>query len=632
MRKMSTARLASWDEMIQDIDNALVRIKEKFLVAFAEGQAEPDGRELIKQALFKTIWQKFAIAPSEFYELSDVDDYYRKIQRELLSYISDFSRRGDVKTLVGTLSLADPITNAKITMLRKICDLYYAFARNRFILSKLKNTMTAEVCETDIFVIEQESLVNESLLSELKVNSHLLRTISPLMHLNEQIISCIHDKGYGITAPHKSSNLLRAHDDGALFHSVIAQLDALPTAKELYDLMTGTAEGSKADRSQLLNQHIISLREARELLIVIRDDLLQASEKHFSDLDNEYNALLQIKNKIIKRDEFDVLFKLLFALKNSQELSDETMKPDFPVLQLAAREAVIACGEQSPTDNLFPFAKIGWNAASDTIKQEVNNIIKQTRVINAVFGEYRETYMAAIARVNKNPQVFKDLDKLIKGWGLVNARLRQTIDVVCDVLGRAEVSVSSSQQTTSQYLRGFLKRNAWFIAGGVLALSGAGAAVAFTVMTPIAAAGLIPCGAVLGGAGGAGIGIIKDHVKPPAVAAGASPLVLSVDHQRFDTAAMLRELFVEDSQISTTVAPVVIHKPKVAFSGSLTELDAQNDDLAWPEPPSYPARAVSMVPTLWKAIPSFPEAPSLPALPIPSLPSLPFTSGSGGKK
>lgn len=625
---MSTARFASWDEMIQDIDNALVRIKEKFLVAFAEGQAEPDGRELIKQALFKTIWQKLAIAPSEFYELSDVDEHYQKIQRELLSYISDFSRRGDVRTLVGTLGLADPITDAKITMLRKICNLYYAFARNRFILSKLKNTMTAEVCETAIFVMDQESLVNESLLSGLKVNSHLSRTISPLMHLNEQIIACIHDKGYGITAPHKSSNLMRSHDDGALFNSVIAQLQALPTSKELYDLMMAKTVGSHADRNVLLNQHIISLREARELLIVIRDDVLVASEQHLSDLDNEYHALLQIKNKIIKRDGFDLLFKLLFALKNSQELSDETMKLDFPVLQLAAREAVIACGEQSPTDNLFPFAKIGWNAASDAIKHEVNNIIKQTRVINAVFDGYRQTYMAAIARVNKNPQVFKDLDKLIKGWGLVNTRLRQTIDVVCDVLGRAEVSVSNSQQTTSQYLRGFFKRNAFFIAGGVLVLSGVGAAVAFTAMTPIAAAGLIPCGAALGGAGGAGIGILKDHIKPPAVAAGASPLLLSADHQHFDTAAMLRELFVDDSQISTTVAPVVLHKPKAAFSGSLLELDAQNDDLSWPEQPSYPARAMSMVPTLWKAIPSLPEA----ALPIPSLPSLPFTSGSGGKK
>ena len=211
------------------------------------------------------------------------------------------------------------------------------------------------------------------------------------------------------------------------------------------------------------------------------------------------------------------------------------------------------CDGQSQVEKYsLSIVKNGWGEANQCISVNLLDILNATRAACYPYNECRKTYIDALETLNKRDGLYGQASKLVSDWRMVNAQLQQIVGECDRLMAAAGAVCISAGQTAGQYAASFFKRH-WskmLVGAGILCLPGI--VLPLTIMAPIAAAALVPGGVVIGLAGGAGAGLIKDKISPPVAPVVASPLLSMQVQNSVNTAYILERMF------GTADQPVVV--------------------------------------------------------------------------
>lgn len=505
-----------WDAAINKIDFSLRAMKVAFEASFAENQTDLKPREVIKRGLFFYIWEKLSDKLPEFKNIHELDEYYQRVDRDFKKYVGEYLALDFVKNLSEQHHLIGPVSERKMEMLKKIIHLYHALARCKFLLQGLNQSYSQDKCEDMAHSLLVQSEVNREQLDKIDIELFQRRSVHALKAFNQFLVALLHNKGHGDV--HVENLLLPGQGDQSGFSAFAvlnARLQELPSAEEILDLLAGKVFDSKAMRVEKISQHIKTIQTVRDLLRKICNEIYIASCDNVDKLASDYDTLLQIKQKISNSEELEICFRSIFDMKQAVE-GETQVDASIPVLRLAARSAIEECGQQSQAEQLTRLAMNGWGSAGSCVKDQALAIIKLTRDISQPYYQNLNVYNQAINNINNQDKMFRDAAGLINEWRLVNQQMCQVLEQCDQLLGVSEARVIAASQTTGQFVGDFFKHHWPKMVIGAVIVAAPAAAVSYTVIgTAASAAVLIPAGVVLGSAGGAGVGAIKDHVSPP---------------------------------------------------------------------------------------------------------------------
>lgn len=559
-----------WDAAISKIDFSLRAMKVAFEASFAENQADLKPREVIKRGLFFYIWGKLNDNLPEFKNIHQLDEYYQRIDRDFNKHVGEYLGLDFVKNLSAQHELIGPVSERKMEMLKKIIHLYHALARSKFLLQGLNQSYSKDKCNDMAHSLLVQSQVNQEQLAKIDVESFQTRSVHALKEFNQFLVALLHEKGHGDV--HIENMLLPGQGDKsgfAAFAVLNARLQELPRASEIAELLAGKVFDSKAMRAEKIAQHITTIQTVRDLLRKICNEIYIASCENVERLANDYEALLQIKQKLNNSEELETFFRNILDMKQAVE-GETQVEASIPVLRLAARSAIEECGQQSQAEQYTRLAINGWGSAGSCVKDHALAIIKLTRDISQSYYESLGVYNQAMENINNQDKMFRDAARLINEWRSVNQQMRQVLEQCDQLLGVSEARVIAASQTAGQFVGAFFKHHWPKMVIGAVIVAAPAAVVSFTVLgTAASAAVLIPGGVVIGGAGGAGVGAIKDHVSPPSTP--VAPKRPNVSVVGVDSHYITDRLFTPaDGKLTKMPITLNIAKPRAASPPSPT--------------------------------------------------------------
>ena len=503
-----------WSSIIAKIDAVLVDFRVVFDTCFAESQTELKPRELIKRGLLRYIWEKLADDAPLFQSLDSLDAYYQNVALNFKRHVGDYLRFNYVKDICQQYQLADPVSERKLEMLKKIIHLYHALVRSRFLLRGLNDEYSIDKCADKVMSAHAQTQVNQELLSKIDVELYQKRSVNGLKSFNQYVLQLISEKGYGqisldgLLVPDAEEKL----KDSA-FVALYAKLQELPTVSELTDLMDGKRFDSKIMREEKLGQHINTIQTIRLLLRKICNEVFIASSRNVETLATDYAALLEIKSKIKSDQDLDDFSRKLTALTDAIE-GEVRLAPSFPTLRQSARDVIEAGGKQSQAEMITRIDINGWGMANSCVKDNVVDIIQSMRTVSRLYQDQIDQYHAVIEYSRQQKELFTKAERLIMEWRAVNQQMQQVLEQCDQLLGVVETKVVTESQTALHYAGSFLKHHWPKMVIGAAVVAVPAAAVSFTVFSAASAAIMIPAGFVAGSAGGVSVGIVADNKHP----------------------------------------------------------------------------------------------------------------------
>jgi hypothetical protein len=510
---------SNWGAIISDINTALADIKEKFRLAFAEGKAtELSNREFIKRDVFLEVWRWLSKKPvTEFANLNELDAHFAGLHKTLNVRIEDYCNTPKIRELAEYAGLTETLSENKVNMLLELAGIYHVLMRCQFQLLYLQthysqSPFSPDDCLEGVKVFRQQCALVPELIRDIDVDSYRTNYVEAIVQMNHHLIKLFYQNGYGQVESDEllqPDETIKSADHGLLgFYHELRQL--IIPAGELTALVE---QKPSADRTRQLQEAVIKLELARNLLTAFKQKMVSHHLKKMDSLDNECQRLRRSINQLRDSDKFAEFFTDIgvFAVM----LTKNDTKAGVLGLELAA-EQVIACASQQSWG-----AKLGrnngWPDAISCVTAWNSNIDKTTGRVFKSYTNARRIYNQAISILAKlNNNWLGDVNGIMQDWNHAISDADYVFKEIDGLIDKAQAILGRCAESNLEYWKNFAKRHWW--KGALLAVVpvGGGAAVGVVVLkSMLAAVGLPAMGLLLGGASGAGWGFAQDSKKPP---------------------------------------------------------------------------------------------------------------------
>lgn len=427
--------------------------------------------------------------------------------------------------------------------------------------------MTATKCEDMVAFLLGQSQVNHELVGKIDIDKYQTRTLNALKTLNKRLTDTLHAKGYGdIDADVSPSTDKNVHPE---FYEIYTKIDDLPKVTDLVAIVNGTAYDSKDMRAHKLAEHVATIQSVRYILQQIREKVLAASNENVAQLRREYEFLHEI-NKVDYSGVLGEFFRDLDDLIQSQQ-QQASANVNFPVLIVAAREALDECNKQSQMEMYTKVINNGWGVASSSLRDRVLDVLRSTQYEADQYLVSKEQFTDEVRdKVDQLTSLYKRVMDFIQEWQAVNDQTKLIMEQCDNLLAVVEATLNSASQTMGQFILSFGKRH-WVEIGVISTVCLAPAiAVPLVVASATALAATVPAAAVGGAAIGAGVGMARDKKTPPAAPLIELPAVVK-SSAGINIEFINKRLFDPPAPVVTAEATVV---RKAQFAPMPSEHDA----------------------------------------------------------